>query len=141
MKLIKSLLIIITLSLPIQQVSASSLENSYNAEYISNYDGDTIKFRINIWHNQYVIESVRIRGIDTPEIHGKCEIEKRLALKAKNFTKKVLTSVENISIHNLSVGKFGRTIANVKVDNNWLGKLLLNKSYTEKYTTNKNYCE
>ena len=50
------------------------------------YDGDTCKFDIPDVPDVFGKGlSIRIRGIDTPEIRGKCENEKVLAKKAKEF--------------------------------------------------------
>jgi len=35
---------------------------------------------------------IRLNGVDTPEIHGKCQYEKDLALKARDFVRKMLAS-------------------------------------------------
>ncbi len=51
------------------------------------YDGDT--FRATIKDYPPIIGermSIRVNGIDTPEMRGKCEIEKVLARKAKQQT-------------------------------------------------------
>ncbi len=56
-------------------------------EVTSIYDGDTFRVNINSWPE--VIGRrvpVRIAGIDTPEMRGKCQVEKELARKAKQFT-------------------------------------------------------
>ena len=53
-------------------------------EVTSIYDGDT--FRANIEGYPAIIGehmSIRINGIDTPELRGKCDKEKQLARKGK----------------------------------------------------------
>jgi len=56
------------------------------AVYISNYDGDTIKFNLPGLHpiigNKI---NIRVNGIDTPEIRGKCEQEKYSAEQAREM--------------------------------------------------------
>ena len=55
------------------------------------YDGDTFKINLNCSLAIYCEKvPVRVRGVDCPEIKGKTEKEKRLAQKAKAFTKDFL---------------------------------------------------
>jgi micrococcal nuclease len=55
------------------------------AKIVSVYDGDTITVRAHIWLGQAVETKVRLDGIDTPEINGKCDAEKTLALQARDY--------------------------------------------------------
>jgi micrococcal nuclease len=55
-----------------------------NAQYVKCYDGDTCRFNIPGLHpiiGENV--SIRLNGIDTPEIRGKCQNEKQLAKTGK----------------------------------------------------------
>lgn len=56
------------------------------------YDGDTFKARVLLWDapEQTITLRVRIKGIDAPEIKGKCDEEKALALKARDALGKLL---------------------------------------------------
>ena len=42
-------------------------------------DGDTFRARLEVWPGVEVVTAVRLRGIDTPEIKGKCPAEKAAA--------------------------------------------------------------
>lgn len=56
------------------------------------YDGDTFKINLNCSLAVYCQKMpVRVLGVDTPEIKGKTEKEKRLAQQAKAFTKEFLS--------------------------------------------------
>lgn len=62
-----------------------------NVSVASVYDGDTFKINLNCSLAVYCEKvPVRVRGVDCPEIKGKTEKEKRLAQKAKAFTKAFL---------------------------------------------------
>ena len=62
-----------------------------NVSVASVYDGDTFKINLNCSLAVYCEKvPVRVRGVDCPEIKGKTEKEKRLAQKAKAFTKEFL---------------------------------------------------
>ena len=56
---------------------------TFFALLISVTDGDTFKARVPVWDGVEIVTAVRLSGIDTPELKGKCPAEKVLALKAK----------------------------------------------------------
>lgn len=49
-------------------------------------DGDTLRADVPIWPDTLVDVSIRVLGVDTPELRGACAAEKDLAQKAKAFT-------------------------------------------------------
>jgi len=53
------------------------------AQVLTVTDGDTFRARIEVWSGVEVVTAVRVAGIDTPELRGKCPAEKAAALKAK----------------------------------------------------------
>ena len=76
-----------------------------NVEVIRVYDGDT--FFVNIPYVHWLIGSnisVRIRGIDTPEIKGGTSETKELAIKSKEALIKLLEG-RNITLYNLNRDK------------------------------------
>ena len=88
-----------------------------DVKYVRNYDGDTITFNIKGVHpllGQNV--SVRLRGVDTPEIRGRCQEERELAKKAKGFVAKVLMRAKRINLRRVARGKYFRIVADVEVD-------------------------
>jgi micrococcal nuclease len=131
----KIILMLTTISLTFD-VSAKD-KNYGNAKVLdvtSIYDGDT--FRANIKGFPTVIGehmSIRINGIDTPELRGKCEKEKQLARKAKQFTVRHLRSAKNITLKNIKRGKYFRLIADVDVDGDSLGEQLIKQGHAVKY--------
>lgn len=87
------------------------------SEVTSIYDGDT--FRVNIKDYPDLIGyriSIRVNGIDTPEMKGMCEKEKDLARQAKQFTVSVLRGAKKIELRNMKRGKYFRIVADVYVD-------------------------
>ena len=96
------------------QIKDKSFGNANVLEITSIYDGDT--FRANIEGFPPVIGehmSIRINGIDTPELRGKCDKEKQLAKLAKHFTVERLRAVRSITLKNIKRGKYFRLIADV----------------------------
>ena len=86
------------------------------SEITSIYDGDTFRANIKDWPPVagYRI-GVRVKGVDTPEIKGKCEQEKALARKAKQFTVELLRSGKPVELRNLQRDKYFRLLADVYV--------------------------
>jgi len=79
------------------------------------YDGDTFTAIVGVWPNVSTTMSIRVNGIDTPELRGKCEEEKALARKAKTFTIDWLyDNMNNVVLGNVKNGKYaGRVVADV----------------------------
>ena len=108
------------------------------------YDGDT--FRANIKGVHPVIGermSIRVAGIDTPEIRGKCPKEKALAKKAKMETVSFLRNARRIELRNVKRGKYFRIVADVYADNKSLTENLAAKGLGVRYyggSKSKNWC-
>jgi len=66
-----------------------------------------------------------LSGVDTPEIRGKCQYEKNLALEARDFVRAKLANAKEIKLTNLQRGKYFRVVANVVVDGVSLERELL----------------
>ena len=122
------MLLVLALSLCLNAESLS--KKNYGAvtvsEVTSIYDGDT--FRANIKEYPEIIGyrmGIRIKGIDTPEMRGKCQKEKDLARKAKQFTVAQLREADKIELHNMKRGKYFRIVADVFVDGNNLAQMLI----------------
>ena len=87
------------------------------SKVISVYDGDT--FRVNIDSLPPIVGKnipVRLEGVDTPEINGKCQYEKDLALKARDFVRRKLLNATEIKLNDLQRGKYFRIVAKVYID-------------------------
>jgi endonuclease YncB( thermonuclease family) len=114
-------------------------------EVTSIYDGDT--FRATIKDYQSIIGKripIRISGIDTPELRGKCKKEKILALKAKQFTVSMLRAAHTIELHNMQRGKYFRIVADVIADGVSVGDELLKNTLAVEYHGGhkfKNWCK
>lgn len=131
------------------QVSAKSIKDMefgtlVVSEITSIYDGDT--FRANIQGVHPLIGqrmSVRVSGIDTAEMRGKCKQEKELARQAKQFTVNFLRSGSKIELRNVKRGKYFRIIADVFVDGKSLTRALIQSKLAVPYnggTKAKNWC-
>jgi endonuclease YncB( thermonuclease family) len=104
------------------------------SKVISVYDGDT--FRVNIDSLPPLVGqniAIRINGVDTPEIKGKCSYEKDLALKARDFVRSKLETAKTIRLTEIQRGKYFRIIASVEIDGASLGSQLLRRGLAYKY--------
>ncbi|MDX1695059.1 MAG: thermonuclease family protein [Ketobacteraceae bacterium] len=104
-------------------------------EVTSIYDGDTFRATIKDW--PAIIGEripIRVQGIDTPELRGKCDAEKRLARQAKQFTVEKLRSAKKIELRNIQRGKYFRLLADVYLDNQSLGAQLIKNQLAVPYS-------
>jgi len=137
------------LILPFLLLPSYSLAKSFGdfdgAVYIRNYDGDTVTFNLPSLHPIIGEKiSIRVNGIDTPEIKGKCEKEKYDAKQAKEMVADILKDAEQIVLKNMERGKYFRIAADVIVDGEDLGDMLVEAGMAIRYDggkKNKNWCE
>ena len=100
------------------------------------YDGDTFKAHARIWVGQIVSTSIRINGLDTPEIRGKCPGEKELALKAKKRLEGLL--IGDVKLWNVRNGKYaGRVLADVTADDVNVVDILVGEGLARRYDGGK----
>jgi micrococcal nuclease len=76
-------------------------------------DGDTIEVRAKIWLGLELTVSARIRGIDAPELRGKCRQESMMAAAATDRLVEV-TSGTGVRLTKIEEDKYaGRVVADV----------------------------
>ena len=108
------------------------------SKVISVYDGDT--FRVNIDSLPPIVGKnipIRLNGVDTPEIQGKCKYEKDLAIEARDFVRNKLANAKEIRLTKLQRGKYFRVVADVMIDGVSLEQELLDNKLAYKYTGGK----
>jgi micrococcal nuclease len=115
-------------------VDAKSFVDYNKAVYVRNYDGDNITFNLPALHPIIGEKiSIRVNGIDTPEIRGKCEKEKYDAKQAKEMVADILKDAEVITLKNMERGKYFRIAADVIVDGESLGDMLVEAGMAVRY--------
>lgn len=100
------------------QVQAKELipETIVKAEVVSVRDGDTVEIMAYPWPDFNPTTAIRLSGIDTPELRGKCKEESEKALKAKEYLESVLT--KEVTLKNVRYGKYaGRHVAEIITSN------------------------
>lgn len=96
------------------------------ALYVSCYDGDTCTFTLPGidpligWQIP-----VRLRGVDAPEIRGSCQEENEQALQARAVARATLEKAKTIILRRVERGKYFRIVAEVEIDGQDLGTLLV----------------
>ncbi len=121
-------------SLHAEAISSKTYGAVVVSEVTSIYDGDT--FRANIKAYPDIIGyriGVRVNGIDTPEMRGKCDQEKQLARKAKQFTVSQLRGAKKVELRNMKRGKYFRIVADVYVDDKNLAEMLIEEGLAVTY--------
>ncbi len=77
-------------------------------------DGDTVLVRARIWLGQEVETRVRLDGVDTPELRGKCPAARRLAREAQAFVQ-ARVGGRQVILRDIQYGKYaGRVVARVQ---------------------------
>ena len=106
------------------------------------YDGDTITIAAKLpQFNPITIYrfSIRIRGIDAPEMMSKNEEEKEMAIKARDALAKLVLN-KYVTLDNLSSEKYSRILADVYCNGISIGDWMLNKRYAVPYDGNIKKC-
>ena len=95
---------------------AETVPGPVEADVLTVTDGDTIGVRAHIWPGHYVEVAIRLAGIDTPELRGKCDAERDLALKAKTTLAGWLAS-GRVRLFDVTYDKYGgRAVARVETE-------------------------
>lgn len=103
-------------------------------KYIRNYDADTITVDIPDIHPLLGEKiSVRVNGIDAPELHGKRPCEKDVAKKAKILVESMLKDAKKIDLYNVGRDKYFRILADVSVDQKLVKEVLLQNKLAYEY--------
>ena len=105
-------------------------------EYRGNvcYDGDTCYVSAPVLPGKLSKMSVRVLGIDTPEIKGKCEKEKELALIGRQTANELFRAADVIEFKDLKWDKYGgRVLSNVYLDGKLYSDILIEKGLARPY--------
>jgi endonuclease YncB( thermonuclease family) len=109
--------------------------NIRGGQVIKVYDGDTITIASTMPYADSPLYrfQVRLRGIDCPEIHGKTEDEKCIALCARNEMERLVMQKE-VVLKNIGIEKYGRMLADVYVDDIHVNDHMLKNRLAVRYS-------
>lgn len=100
----------------------------------NNYDGDTVTFNIPEVHPLFGHEiSVRVNGIDAPEIKSDDACEKQVAKQARDSLRKLIRSGQKVNLVELSRDKYFRVLADIQVDGQSVRQFMLDNNLAIPY--------
>lgn len=85
------------------------------AKVIKVYDGDTIWVAFN-YQGKYIRIKIRLDGIDTPELRSSNRIEKKKAIDARDYLKRMIDN-RIITLHCGKFDKYGRLLGTIYYKN------------------------
>lgn len=113
---------------------------TYRCKLIRVIDGDTILAQIDLGFDTWSIKTVRLSGIDTPEIRTKNLEEKKLGNIAKDEVIKILNQYKNENdeiyfyLKSNEYDNFGRSLGIVYTDDDMnLNSYLLENGFAQKF--------
>jgi endonuclease YncB( thermonuclease family) len=98
------------------------------------YDGDTITIASKMpYENSPLFRfSVRLDGIDTPEIKSKDKNEKALAILARDSLLQLIIN-KNVTLKNVKNEKYGRILADVFLHDLHINKWMIEQKFAVEY--------
>ena len=98
------------------------------------YDGDTITIAARYPSTDKTMYrfSVRLNGIDSPEIKGKTNAEKELARKSRDMLHDLIYN-KVVSLENVKTEKYGRLLADVHFNNTCVNTWMLDNGLAVPY--------
>lgn len=117
-----------------QTVTTNLSTNVYAITVLSVHDGDTFKAQVPLWPGLSAVTLVRVLGVDTPELRGRCSTEREAAERARVFTTQALAAARHITLTQLTEDKYGgRIVANVLLDGVSLSERLIAAGLAHSY--------
>ncbi|MDZ7626778.1 MAG: thermonuclease family protein [Parvularculaceae bacterium] len=123
--------------------AAPAIEGPVAASVERVVDGDTVRVTARIWVGHSVSVSVRLAGVDAPELYRpRCPAERDLARRAKAFVEAMLTGGE-VVLHDIVNDKYGgRVVARLlTADGADVGDALLEEGLAIDEHAEKAWCE
>ena len=106
----------------------------YKANLIRVIDGDTIDALVDLGFDVWIKKRVRLYGIDTPETRTKDVEEKKAGKAAMARLVEILGESNNeFILQSHGVGKYGRCLGTLFIDDTNINMLLLNEGHAEEY--------
>lgn len=96
--------------------AAEVLPGPVAADVVKVIDGDTLDVMARVWLGQTIHVRVRLDGVDTPELRGRCAGERAQAEEARSWLERQLAG-RSIALRQARLGKYaGRVVARVELD-------------------------
>ena len=109
------------------------------------FDGDTFSAQVALGPDVNVTVRVRLINIDTPEMNGKCVLEKQMAVRARDVLSALIPRGTVVELDNIKDDKYlGRINANVFLpDGRDVGLILIDSGLGRPYKggKRKSWCD
>jgi len=97
-------------------------------------DGDTVKnVKFNLDFGISVVRTIRLYGINTPELRGGTNYSKRKAVKARNRLRTIVANCSKLRIILHGTGSFGRSLASLFCGNINIQDQLLKEGHAKPF--------
>ena len=110
-----AILAFVIASVPARAEAAEVISGPITADVVRVYEGDTLIVHAHPWPNISIHIRVRVAGVDTPEKRGKCDAEKALAIKARDYARGVVG--KEVLLTDIRPGRYARRV----VADVWVG--------------------
>jgi endonuclease YncB( thermonuclease family) len=113
-------------------------EDIIGVEYVACYDGDTCT--VNIAHLPEVFGkkiSIRLRGIDAPEINGKCASERQRARYARMYLNAAVSAAKVLGLKDVTRDKYFRLDVTLIADGVNMNDMMIQRGYARPYAGGK----
>ena len=106
----------------------------YNATLLRVVDGDTLDASIDLGFDVWVKKRVRLYGINAPESRTRDLEEKKKGIAAKEKLQELLEASNGIFvIKSHGVGKYGRCLGVIYIDDDNINERLINEGFAKEY--------
>jgi len=109
-----------------REASAKAIAGPVLARVVKVLDGDSFLVDALVWPGTSVSVSIRVRGVDAPELRSKCPHERWLARQSREGLA-AQVAMQHVKLHNINGDKYyGRVLADVTLeDGSDLAQVLL----------------
>jgi len=107
-------------------------EFTYNAKVERVIDGDTVVVNIDLGFGIFTKQTIRLYGIDTPELRSVDSVERSKATEAKDFLQGLIENHE-VVIKTTSKDKYGRYLGVIEVNSIEVNQLMLDRNLATVY--------
>ena len=115
------------------KTSIPYIPNITHGKVVKVYDGDTITIATRIPNDSTIYRfSIRLLGIDCPEMKTHNSTEKELAIKARDALSNMIM-YKIVQLKNISIEKYGRILANVYFQDINLSEWMISHGYAVLY--------
>lgn len=113
-------------------LATTAQAKTYDALVVSCYDADTFTLDIDLGFHITMRETVRLNGIDTPELRTKNAKEKHHGYKARDYVRGLILG-QIVEIEVFKEDKYGRYLVDVIMGDTTLTEMLVSKGYGYRY--------